>query len=482
MTQGKFRYYICKSNFNKRVFMRKIFQIIFMTIIFVLFSACGTTASDSISSDSKTVITDGQTLEDTSFRNSSIKIPTLVLIMNWTNYSENDPLVWHNKIFNKEVNSVNRWYYDSTNAGVEFVPVKESSGTLNDGVIIVNMNKSHPGGADDTSFRDIDIRAAITSSTVVNSVDFAILDADGDGDINHKELQIILIVAGGEESYGDAGSKSIWAHAWSYESNNAPNVDGVNLMRYTGVDTTSGNYVKFGATHDIDNPNTHKATIGIMAHELGHSLLNLDDYYPTVTNNNGSGLGYYDIMSGGSWARKNIDSYQGDTPVQFSAFNKIDAKLDINLTTISSSTSLSIKCSSNDLVKLTTAQSSEYFLLECRDSARVDSDRSFNHLDSAFTDNKLFSFIYHVDENKDNNNESGTQTSSNHYKVRLVERDESSSLTSNDDVKANYEDSYTDGNIIEATKTESYSGVLGYRIEILNSDYTNRTMTFRITK
>ena len=457
--------------------MRTVVKIILITFILVLFSACGST-----SSNSETVTDSRQSLGDVNFGLTENKIPTLVIIMNWIDYSENDPLVWHNKIFNKEENSVNRWYYDSTDAEIEFVPIEETSGTINDGVIIVNMNKSHPGGANDTTFRDIEITAAITSSVVVNSVDFASLDTDRDGDINYKELQIIFIVAGGEESYGDHEIKSIWAHAWSYESNNAPKVDGVNLMRYTGVDATSGSYAKFGATHGIDSSSSHKATIGIIAHELGHALLKLDDYYPTATNNSGSGLGSYDIMSGGSWARKNIDSYDGDTPVQFSAFNKIDAKLDTNVTIVSTSKNVTIKCSSNELLKLTTAQSNEYFLLECRDSARVDSDRSFNHLDSTFTDNKLFALIYHVDENKNDNNEDGAQTSSNHYKVRLIERDTSNSLTYNDDVVASYSDTYTDGYTIDSTKTKSYSGVLGYNIEVIDSDYTNRTMTFKITK
>ena len=465
--------------------MRTIIKIILTAVILVLFSACG-------SSDSPqtipTVTSDNQVLDDVDFGLTQNEVPTLVVVMNWTDYSENDPLVWHDKIFNKEDNSVNRWYYDSTDANIELVPVQENSGTVNDGVIIVTMGKAHPGGYNDTTFRDTEITNAITSSTVVNSMDFNALDTNRDGDVSHKELQIIFIVAGGEESYGDPSDKSIWAHAWSYESNGAPNVDGVNLMRYTGVEATFGSYAKFGATHGINTRYAHTATIGIIAHELGHSLFNLGDYYQTDAADendngyNGSGLGYYDVMSGGSWAKKTIDSYDGDTPVQFSAYNKIDAKVDANVTVIDSAQNITIKCSSHELVKLTTALSNEYFLVECRDSARVDSDRSFNSLDSAFTDNKLFAFIYHVDTDKANNNEDGEQTSSNHYKVRLIERDTRNSLTFYDDVKANFSDAYTDGYIAGSTKVGTYGGVSGYNVEALSSDYTDRTMTFKITK
>ena len=456
--------------------MRMLIKIILLTTILALFSGCGSSAG------SQTSTNGNQNLGDIDFGTTVNKVPTLVVLMNWTDYSEKDPSVWHNKIFNKEYNSVNRWYYDSTDANVELVPVRENSGKKDDGIIIVDMKKPHPGGYNDTSFRDIEIRYAITNSAVVNNIDFSALDSNVDGSLSHTEIQIIFIVAGGEDSYITKPSNSIWAHAWNFENNNALKVDGVYVMRDDIDNIKIGSYARFGAIHGINTLEAHKATIGIIAHELGHALLNLNDYYPTETGNSGSGLGYYDIMSGGSWARKNIDSYDGDTPVQFSAYNKIVANVDANVTLINSAQNITIKCSSSELVKLITAQSNEYFLLECRDSARVDSDRSFNYLDSAFTDNKLFAFIYHVDTDKNNNNEDGAQTSRNHYKVRLIERDTSNSLTSNDDIKVNFSDAYTDGYLADSTKVGTYGGVSGYNIEVLNSDYTNRTMTFKITK
>ena len=454
-------------------------KLIFIGLFLLLFSACG----DSIGGSGYDVdgTTNGnQVLEETVFSETKNKIPTLVVIMNWSNYSETNPLIWHNKIFNKDDNSVNRWYYDSTDANIELVPVSENSGTANDGIIIVNMNKPHPGGFNDTSFRDTEIRNAITSQSVANSVDFKALDLNNDGTLSRSELQIIFIVAGGEESYGDSVSHSVWAHSWSFESDSAPSVDGVTLMKTTSDSATSGNYSKFGAIHDIDGRDSHKATIGIIAHELGHSLFDLMDMYNPTEGH--SGLGYYDIMSGGSWGKKNIDTYEGDTPTQFAAYSKIDTGIDTNVTVVSGFKNITIKCSSNEYVKLTTAKVSEYFLLECRDSARVDSDRTFNHLDSSFTDNRLFAFIYHVDEDKEWNSEYGTQTATNHYKVALVERDTRDALTSTDNIKAEFSDAYTDGYLIDSTKTKTYSGVAGYNITVGTSNYTHRTMTFNITK
>jgi M6 family metalloprotease-like protein len=403
------------------------------------------------------------------------KIPTLVVLMNWNDYSENDPTVWDDKIFNKSYNSVNQWYDENTLGAIEFVPVKESSGTVNDGVITVSMGKNHPGGSDDTTFRDTEIRNAITNATVVDSMDFKALDLNNDGNLNAKELQIIFIVAGGEEAYGDAVDHSIWAHAWSFPSNAAPSVDGVSVMKYTGDNTTSGSYARFGANHD-----DHKATIGIISHELGHALFNLLDFYD---DGGGSGLGWYDIMSAGSWGYSPNDKYAGDTPTQYSAYNRIDAGLDIALTEVNATQTLTLQCDSGELAKLQTSKPNEYFLLECRDTAKINSDVSLDTVDDRFTQNRIFGMLYHVDDDKEDNTEDGYQSRYNHYKVAVVEKDTTTKMTSTEDVRADFDDVYTLGDTIPSSKTELYDGSnTNYSIEVVDEDYTNRTMTFKITK
>jgi len=406
---------------------------------------------------------------------AGLDIPTLVVIMNWNNYAENDPSIWSDKIFNKSVNSVNTWYSETMNSELQLVPVTENSGIQNDGIITINMGKNHPGGSNDTTFRDTEIYNAITNAEVVNNMNFASLDKNADGDLDRRELQIIFIVAGGEESYGDPQSYSIWAHAWSYPSDSAPSVDGVNVMRYTGLSTTSGGYARFGANHD-----THKATIGIIVHEVGHSLLDLGDYYD---NGGGSGLGWYDVMSGGGWSYQDSDSFAGETPTQVSAYNRIDANVDDNVLNVSSTQSVTLNCSSRDLVKLITTKTNEYFLLECRDTARVNSDIALNSADASFTTNKLFAMLYHVDTDKSNNYEDGLQTSTNHYKVALVEKSSVTLMTSTSSIRANNVDTYTLGDVIDTTKTRLYDSTsTGYSLEVTGEDYANRTMTINITK
>ena len=402
-------------------------------------------------------------------------IPTLVVIMNWVDYSENDASIWHNKFFNQNTNSVNKWLNESLQRSLNISPVSESSGTANDGIIMVNMGKNHPGGDKNIHFRDREIRAAITNAEVVNSVDFAALDLDADGVLNRKELQIAFIVSGGEESNGDPVDHSIWARQWSFPTWSGPVVDGVRVMQADRDPDKAGTYVRFGANHG-----NHKATIGIIAHEMGHSMFDLRDYYD---NGGGAGLGWYDIMSGGSWAKKSGDLYAGQTPTQYSAYNRIDTGIAVNLSEVNASRTITLPCSSNHLAKLVTSRVNEYFLLECRDTAKANSDISLHGFDRDFTENRLFTMLYHVDTHKHDNFENGAQTALHHYNVALVEKDTNFLMTSSEWQSADFDDVYILGDIIANSSTNFYDGnPTGYNLEISAHDYGNRTMTIIITK
>ncbi|NOR57815.1 MAG: hypothetical protein GQ474_04755, partial [Sulfurimonas sp.] len=100
-----------------------------------------------------------------------IEVPTLVVIMNWNDYSEDDPSIWHDKFFNTDVRSVNKWYEDATGGNLVLTPVVETQGTVNDGIITVEMNKNHIGDSNSTLFKS-EIRDVIESSTVVDNIDF----------------------------------------------------------------------------------------------------------------------------------------------------------------------------------------------------------------------------------------------------------------------------------------------------------------------
>jgi hypothetical protein len=98
--------------------------------------------------------------------------------------------------------------------------------------------------------------------------------------------------------------------------------------------------------------------------------------------------------------------------------------------------------------------------------------------------NRLLTLIYHVDDLKINNHQDGIQTNSHHYNIAILEKDPSTNvMTTQTGIGADYRDVYIQGDVIESSKTHLYDGTAtGYRIEVTNEDYTNRTMTIKISK
>jgi hypothetical protein len=153
----------------------------------------------------------------------------------------------------------------------------------------------------------------------------------------------------------------------------------------------------------------------------------------------------------------------------------------VNVTELNGSGEARIGCSGRDFIKLTTSKTNEYFLIECRDSAKRDSDISLSSADSGFTDNRLFALVYHVDTKKNDNTEDGRQSRYNHYKVALLEKERTTLMTDTENIRADVRDVYTAGDVISDIKMYGGSNT-GYRIEIADEDYTNRAMTINVTK
>ena len=435
-----------------------------------LLQGCGGGSSSSTKKDE----TAPPPTREYNFSQTENKIPTLVVVMNWNNFSESDPSYWHDKIFDYNTNSLNRYYFENLSGAIAFVEANETEGTANDGIVMVAMGKDHPGGNNDTTFRDVEIKNAITSAD--SFVNFAAYDTNNDGIVSANELQIFFAVAGGESAYSGSYTNSIWAHAWSFDSNNAPQLDGVYVMRAGASASTAGTYMRFGTNHG-----DHKATIGIIAHEVGHSLFGLIDFYDSSSG--GSGLGFYDIMSDGAWGQKNSDSYPGQTPSQMSIYDKNETGTNTTLQQINSTTTVTLPCSKNKGVKLLTSKTDEYFLLSCRDTSMEYSDQSFESLGTGFTNNNLFMTLYHVDDTKTDNTENGAQTASNHYKMAFVEKDTTQLMTNTDKIAAEYKDVYVTGDVVPSSRLKLYDGTAtGYTIEVLSSDYTAREMTIKVSK
>jgi M6 family metalloprotease-like protein len=248
--------------------------------------------------------------------------PTLVILAQFPDQASvgSTPASWATKYFGASA-SVKSYYEEQSFNALHVVPVAESSGTADDGVVgWVTLPSNHPNtGSVDTAAKataaHTTVRDAINAANPF--VNFATYDTDGDGAVETTELHIVVITAGYETSYGGAAvqcGKTMWGHRWQVAGYGvtAPTVDGK-------VAGGSG-YMMFGEQHCASsNPPGLPASIGIMAHELGHDF-NFPDLYDT--DGTSAGIGSWSLMASGSW-NYTAGGQQGATPGGLDPFSKI---------------------------------------------------------------------------------------------------------------------------------------------------------------
>ncbi|MCP5095339.1 MAG: M6 family metalloprotease domain-containing protein [Chloroflexi bacterium] len=219
---------------------------------------------------------------------------------------------WNNSFYGA-TNSVKDYYDEVSYGQLTLNPPVETFGTANNGVVgWLNLGYPHPntGGSTGDANRQITKDAILASNPYIN---YANYDTDNDGYISTTELHVIVIVAGYEASYSGSPAPSVWGHRWSlgFGAVAAPAVDGVVVGDYFH----GGGYAQFGEWHGSAAAG-HKATMGIMVHELGHDL-SWPDLYDT--NGGSNGVGRWSVMGSGSWLGT---TYAGDTPSHVSAWEK----------------------------------------------------------------------------------------------------------------------------------------------------------------
>ena len=217
------------------------------------------------------------------------------------------------------------------------------------GIYRLSNTRAYYGGNDsygnDLRPREIAIGAIKAANADINFKDY---DTNNDGYVDG----IHIIYAGpGEEAGG--GSDCIWAHSWTATTQ----VDGVYTSRYSCSPEIRGS----GGSNI-----TH---IGVICHEIGH-VLGTKDFYDTDYGTGGEypGTGEWDIMGIGSW------NGDGACPAHFNPYSKI---YDFGWATakivgITSSQRLNAK-QKDAFIRINTATSGEYFLLEYRVQSGFDS-------------------------------------------------------------------------------------------------------------
>jgi M6 family metalloprotease-like protein/uncharacterized repeat protein (TIGR02543 family) len=226
---------------------------------------------------------------------------------------------WSNLLFGTAFSNVKDYYREVSYNHLDFIPAPESYGTANDGVVVVTLHYPHPntgGNLGDTN-RQI-VKDALFAADPY--VDFAAFDDDSNGYISTDELHIVVVVAGYEASYaGDKAScePNVWAHNWSlYGKVPAPILDGKTVASSDG----EGDYTQQGEWHcsKIQDYPGHMATMGPIAHELGHTLWLPDEY---DTDGSSEGIGAWGLMGAGNWNTCS-GGYPGNCPSHPTAWDK----------------------------------------------------------------------------------------------------------------------------------------------------------------
>jgi len=358
--------------------------------------------------------------------------------------------------------SVRQFYLDNSFGALDIQPVPTTQPGGQQGIVTVSIALNHPnyGKNYDMATESGWLNQALAQAAA--SVDFAALDTNGNGVITSDEASIYFIPAGYENS-GSAKTPNIWAHAW-----------GGSLTAGT---KTVNRWAMNGELNDKD----HQHPMGVIAHELGHSLTSLPDLYNTnsATSSGNAGLGYFSLMAGGSWGRDAATSEDsGATPVAMDAWCRetlgwITPSVPttngqtVTLTPGSSATGVAAKLLNPSL------STAEYFLVENRQPTGW--DRGLTRWFSASWAGGLL--VLHIDNLVSSNAYSG----SGHQKVMAVHANNAAYGTSGSAASLFYAGNVTDFTPASVPASSYYDG-LSSTVGLTSASLPGATMTFNMLK
>lgn len=217
--------------------------------------------------------------------------------------------------------SVDSFYRQVSRNQFSFAPASESNGKSNDGVIgWLRMGYNHINTQGSTSYKNAQlVKDALAAAE--SYINYAAYDTNNDHFISTKELHIVVIVAGYETSYYNPPSPNVWAHRWDLSTVTPyKSPDGGPSGTTLGDPSRGGGYAQFGEIHGTSGSPSqdHLATIGVMAHELGHDI-SWPDLYDVSQQT--EGVGTWSIMGSGSWNAA-PGGYDGSSPAHPDAFLK----------------------------------------------------------------------------------------------------------------------------------------------------------------
>lgn len=263
------------------------------------------------------------------------------------------------------------------------------------------------------------------TSQVDAVVDFSAYDADGDCIVD-----VVAIVHQGTAQEASAATADIWSHSWSLSS-----TYGYGLGHHGAYTTNDICPTDTGRQMIVDDyimmPETLPpavdpgiTSIGVFAHEYGHALGLIDLY---DTDKSSEGAGNWSLMASGSWGRV---ARAGDRPSHLDPWSKRALGWIVPTLILTDETGKNLPAveSSGQVWQFregSPALGGEYFLAE---------NRRQSGFDAALPGAGLL--LWHIDESRNGNTSEwypGCATCYSHYKVALVQADNSYDLEQKSD-------------------------------------------------
>lgn len=288
---------------------------------------------------------------------------------------------WYNVCFGDEGYTLKNFYKEMSGGKIYFEPVHVMGETKTPGVLEVvldmphphRMNEDMPGKNHGVAFKCI----AEALRAADEYVDFAYYDKDGGGYLSGDEFNVLLIHAGYDGLsgikrckgvhwgvYANCGSLPEFENEDDVEGARAPVLDGVKLCaRGKGCYTLIGEY-------RMTEGDFYPHALGTIAHELGHSI-GFHDVYDYDREVKGWPLPYlFSLMGHGNYGNDESDNIyrRGFVPQHLDPFQKIRSGI-MEPDVVSEDGEYTVhplSAENANIIKITTPDPKEYFLLENR--------------------------------------------------------------------------------------------------------------------
>ncbi len=310
------------------------------------------------------------------------------------------------EIFGEE-GSVADYYHDVSYSSVTIIPAEDTifdskfNTTIKDGFIgWLRLEGTHPNPDGKKETKKERIEQIVKQETIAKDaimaadryIDYSNYDFNKNNIIEPTELSIMVIVAGYEAAGNEKKQPSVWGHKSCMADVGYPIVDGKTIEQYA----------EFGEIHAIQGD--HLATIGVMAHELGHLMFSLPDLYDTIPTKNpdSSGVGDFCLMGSGAWGSP-FGADPGSSPTHLCAWSKESLEWG-TVDTITSSQLVSFPKADGypaSIFRVDTSDPNQYFLVENRQFTGYDigfQKDTGSWTSSAYGHGGLV--IYHIDKLK----------------------------------------------------------------------------------